>query len=61
MNTIKSRKEEEARWRAEDDLRVLTAAEAIRKDQARCAAAAKLAKERLLELAPIAAEKPSTN
>lgn len=53
MNSIAARKEEE-KWRAEDDLRTLMRAEEIKADQKRLAAAQKMAKDRLLELASVA-------
>jgi hypothetical protein len=44
----------EADWRVEDDMRTLARAAEIRKDPKRLAAAQKLAKEKLLELAAVA-------
>ena len=46
----------ETDWRAESDLRTLVEAEKIEKDLKRMAAVRKLAKNRLLGLASIAAE-----
>ena len=43
-------------WQAESDLRTLTEAVTIKKDKARMAAAQKLAKDRLMELAGIASD-----
>ena len=54
-NAISMRKEEE-NWRVESDMRTLIEAEQIEKDPKRLAAAKKLAKERLLELASVASE-----
>ena len=45
---------EDAKWRAEDDLRTLARAIEIKKDPKRLAAAQKLAKEKQSELAQIA-------
>lgn len=45
----KKRNEEEMKWRAEEDLRVLLQANAIRKDDARMKAALKIGKEKAKE------------
>lgn len=46
----------DAEWQAEDDLRTLCRAEEIEKDPKRMAAAAALAKKKMLEMASIATE-----
>lgn len=53
--TISMRKQEET-WRAERDLDTLMECEKIEADPKRLAAAKRLAKERLLNLASVAAE-----
>lgn len=55
MTKIDMRKEEE-KWAAERDLNTLLEAEKIEKDPKRLARAQKLAKERLMSLAGVAAE-----
>lgn len=55
---VNMRKEEE-QWRAQRDLDTLIECEAIEKDPKRLAAAQKLAKERLLEVAAVVKEGPS--
>lgn len=45
-----------AEWQAEDDMRTLTRAAEIRKDEKRLKAAQELAKKKLLELAQVAGE-----
>lgn len=55
---------EDKDWRAEDDLRVLMAADEIKEDKARMNAVRALAKEKLLDLASISVmkdEKPEAN
>lgn len=54
-NTIAA---QEAKWRAERDLETLMECERIEKDPKRLAAAQKLAKERLMDLAGVASEGP---
>lgn len=46
-------------WQTEDDLRTLMRAEEIEKDPKRLANAQKLAKQKLLDLAAVAAEGPN--
>lgn len=53
MSKIEMRKQEE-KWRVESDLRTLIEAECIRKDSKRLAAAQKLAKEQMMEVAAVA-------
>lgn len=50
---------EDAKWRAESDLRTLIEAEQIEKDPKRIKAARELAKEKMLEVAAVAAESDS--
>lgn len=45
---------EEARWRAEDDMRTLARAEEVKADPKRLAAAKKMAKTKLAEMQAIA-------
>lgn len=47
---MKKMRAEEAKWRAEDDLRTLMAAKEIQKDKARMAAVRKVAREKLATL-----------
>jgi hypothetical protein len=49
----------ESDWRTEDDLRILMECEKIEKDPKRLAAAQKLAKQKLLDLAGVASEGPA--
>jgi hypothetical protein len=53
---IKSYAEEDAKWRAESDLRTLLEAAAIRKDKKRAAAVRALAKEKTMAMATVATE-----
>lgn len=55
-NRITSYAEEDAKWRAESDLRTLIEAEQIEKDPKRIKAARELAKTKMLEVAAVAAE-----
>ena len=48
---------DEAKWRAEDDLRTLARAEEVRRDPKRLAAAKKMAREKLAELQTVAGTK----
>lgn len=48
---------DDAKWRAEDDMRTLARAEEVRRDPARLAAAKKMAREKLAELQAIAGTK----
>lgn len=50
---------EDAKWRAESDLRTLIECEQIEKDPKRIKAARELAKEKMLEVAAVAAESDS--
>lgn len=58
MHTLASRRAEEAKWRAESDLRTLMEAEKIKRDAKRFAAAQKLAAEQMTEVAAVAAAAP---
>lgn len=58
-NRITSYAEENAKWRTESDLRTLIEAEQIEKDPKRIKAARELAKEKMLEVAAVAAESDS--
>jgi hypothetical protein len=51
----KTDKEQEAKWRAESDLRSLVEAEEIRKDKGRMAAALKCAREKMAAMKEIKA------
>lgn len=53
---MKSWKEEEKRYQCESDMRCLLEAEKIKKDPARYKAAQKMAKEKMMEAASIAAD-----
>mgnify|MGYP000031077927 CR=1 FL=1 len=53
---IKSYAEEDAKWRAESDLRTLLEATTIRKDKKRYAAVRALAKEKTMEMATVAVD-----
>lgn len=48
---------DDAKWRAEDDMRTLARAVEIRRDPARLAAAKKMAREKLAELQTVAGTK----
>lgn len=45
---------DEAKWRAEDDMRTLARAEEVKRDPKRLAAAKKMAREKLAELQTVA-------
>lgn len=48
---------DDAKWRAEDDMRTLARAEEVRRDPKRLAAAKKMAREKLAELQAVAGSK----
>lgn len=56
VRAISSPKDDENRWRTESDMRTLIDAEAIKKDGKRMASVQAMAKEKMLEVAKIAAD-----
>lgn len=54
--SIKTNAQREAEWRAESDLSTLLEAEKINKDPKRLAAARKLAKDKMMAVAAVAAD-----
>jgi hypothetical protein len=64
MGISVSDKDQQAKWRAEDDLRTLMAADEIKEDKKRMDAVRGLAKEKLVDLARLsvmAGDKPEAN
>jgi hypothetical protein len=51
---------DEAKWRAEEDLRTLTRAKEIEADRKRMAAAQKMAASKVKEMQSVVAKKPPT-
>lgn len=56
MAKIEAIKDEEKRWRAESDLRTLVEAEAIRADAGRLKAAQTMARQKMIDMASVAAD-----